>query len=85
MVESRKACDVTRGCSLVPNAFLVNSPSLRAVNVGGRLRNSGDDSHGLNLEVGIRVNPHIGVLYISEDIGNIVMYVTLVMGPGPVI
>ena len=73
-----------RGCSLVLSAYLANSPSLRAVSVGGRLMASGDDSHGLSLEIGVRVGPHIEVMNISEGIWVKVMWVTLVMGPGPV-
>ena len=58
--KSREAC----------SAFLVNSPPPRAVSGGGRLRASGDDSHGLSLEVGIRVGPHIGVIFISDIIAG---------------
>ena len=57
--------------------FLANSLQQGAVTSGGQLGAAGVDSqmllHRSGLEVGIRVNPHIGVLYINEDIGSIVM------------
>ena len=66
-------CDVMRDCSLVLNAFLANSPPPRAVNIGGGLKASDDDSHGLSLKVGVRVGPHIGVICISDIIAGIQM------------
>ena len=60
-----------RDCLLVLNMTLANSSPLRGVSVGGRLKASDDDSHGLSLEVGIRVGPHIGVIFISEVIAGI--------------
>ena len=62
---------------LVTNTVLVNSLQQGAVSCGGELEVTGVDSqmllHRSGLEVGVRVNPHIGVLYINEDIGSIVM------------
>ena len=56
---------------------LVNSLQQGAVSSGGELEATGVDSQMLlyrsGLKVGVRVNPHIGVLYINEDIGSIVM------------
>ena len=85
MAGSRKACDITRGCPLVLSGLLENSPSPGAVSIGGRLRAHDDDSHGFSLEVGVRVGPHIGVIFISGEIRVKVMWGTLVMGPGLVI
>ena len=62
-----------RDCSLVLKASLANSPSPRAVSAIGRLKASGDDSHGLILEMGIRVGPHIGVISITDVIAGIKM------------
>ena len=74
-----------RDCSLVLNASLANYPLPRAVSVGGKLKASDDDSHGLGLEVGAKVSPHIGVKLVNGAIEVKVMYFTLAMGPGPVI
>ena len=55
-----KLCSVVRDHPLFFSAFLVNSSPPKAVSVGGRVTASGDDSHGLSLGVGVRVDPHIG-------------------------
>ena len=45
----------------------------------------GAELSGLGLKMGIRVHPHMGVIFISEEAGVKMMWVTLVIGPGPVI
>ena len=73
MVETGR-CVTSREAALL---FLAHyrriPPPTGAVIIGGSLRAIGVDSHGLSLEVGVRVSPHMGVVFINEGIVGIEM------------